>query len=323
MHIEKAEKLLTEFLASEKKEEDNRLEAVLKKAEEDAKNKTLTVTAKYDKPVLNFFNIKCLVALVMSDYLDDDGTQKVYFHEESGIGVTRRVIDMKIDDFLGLAEPLPQDDEQYHGDRKRRLKEFLRDVVDGVKFDWAIPTLTIKHTEDRNWKVIGHDGRHRAMLLKEIGFEEMPVCINFAKGDGFEDRWYIPYEDSDDWIEVVYAQNDKNVSNRRAKYPFPITKENCFSYYSRSEELHRELFEDGDEKCCATASDADILKHTAEIEREALKLAPTECMKAKKEFEKDEKKLTSIPVPPIEMKYANMQELLADRAKQAKKEKKD
>ena len=320
-----AKQMLTDFLAEEKKEEEKNLEAVLKRAEEEAKNKSLVVEIKYDKPVLKFFNLHTLVALIASDYLDKDGKQDTWFREEDGAGVTKRVVDMKIDDFLGMAEPIPEDDENRHGSMARRVKQFLSDVVSGHTFNWAIPTLTIRRTEDGNWKVSGHDGRHRARLLKKIGYEEMPVCIQFKDKEGKDFRWWIPYPNSDKWTETVYVQNDTFAPNRRKKYNFPITKENCYSYYSRAIDLHRELCDPSgaEPECCCEAADCDIMKKTAQIEDEYLKGAPKECLEAKKVFEKDKEQLTKIPVPPIEMKTQNMQELLAEREKKEKSEKKD
>lgn len=315
-----ADKMLEQFLAEEKAEEDKTLETVLKKAETDAKNKSLRIEIHYDKPVLNFFNIHALVALIASDYLEADGEQKKYFREEEGARVSKRVIDMKIDDFLGMAEPIPADDDKRHN--KDGLKNFLLDVVSGHKFNWDIPILNIKKTEDRNWKVVGHDGRHRAMLLKQIGYEEMPVCIWFKDEQDKDGSWSIPYDDSDRWTDVVYVQNDTFKKGGRTKYNFPITKENCFAYYSRYIDLHKELC-DPCEECCCEASDCDILKKTAQIEDEALKGAPKECLKAKEEFKKDEAHLTQIPVPPIKMEVQNMQELLKKREEEAKEGKKD
>lgn len=316
------EKMLEQFLAEEKAEEDKTIENVLKKADTDAKNKSLHVEVKYDKPVLQFFNIHNLVALVASDYLDENGEQRKYFREENGAGVSKRVVDMKIDDFLGMVEPIPEDDEKRHG--KGKLKQFLLDLVSGHKFDWEVPTLAIKKTEDDNWKVCAHDGRHRAMLLKKIGYEEMPVCIYFKESDGKDGKWYIPYEDSDRWTDVVYVQNDTFANRSRTKFNFPITKENCFGYYSRYIDFHNELHGDCGE-CPCEASDCAIMEKVAKAEDEWIKGAPKECNEAKQAFEKDKEHLTKIPVPPIKMEVQNMQELLQKREEDAKKkdEKKD
>lgn len=313
------EKMLEQFLAEEKAEEEKSIENVLKKAETDAKNKSLTLEIKYDKPVLQFFNIHNLVALVASDYLDENGEQRKYFREENGAAVSKRVVDMKIDDFLGMAEPIPEDDYKRHG--KGRLKDFLLDLVSGHKFNWEVPTLSIKRTEDENWKVCAHDGRHRAMLLKKIGYEEMPVCIYFKDSEGKDDKWYIPYEDSDRWTDVVYVQNDTFASRKRTKFNFPITKENCFGYYSRYVDFHKEL-DGSDGECPCEASDCAIMAKVAKAEDEIVKGAPKECNDAKKAFEKDKEHLTKIPVPPIKMEVQNMQELLKKREGEEKKEEK-
>ena len=314
--MDEAKKVLADFLAEEKKEEDKSLEAMLRRAEEDAKNKSLSIEIHYDKPVLRFFDIHKIVALIASDYLDKDGKPKFYFEECDGANVDKRVIDMKIDTFLGLAEPIPEDDENRH---HSSVKQFLLDVVSGYKFDWDVPTLTIKKSEDDNWKVIGHDGRHRAMLLKKLGYKEMPVCIYFKRKDGSDGGWNIPYEDSDRWADVVYCQNDTFAERGRTKFTFPITKENCYSYYSRVQHDHGEMCGQGGECCCGT-EDCDILKKTAKIEVEALKGAPKECLNAKKEFEKDKGRLLEVPVPPIKMEHEDLNDLLCDRERRKARE---
>lgn len=310
-------KMLADFLAEEKKEEDKSLEAMLKKAEEDEKNKSLHIEIRYDKPVLRFFDIHKIVAIVASDYLDEKGKQKDFFVEGECALVSRRIVDIDIDTFLGLAEPLKDDDHKRHD---MHVKEFLLDVVEGRKFNWDVPTLTIKRSEDDVWKVVGHDGRHRAMLLKKLGYKEMPVCIYFKNMKGDDCPWMIPFDNSDRWADVVYCQNDTFANREQKKFPFPITKDNCFSYYSRVIEDHRELCDDGGD-CSTSAEDSAILMKVANIETEALKGVPKECIAAKKEFEKDKKRLLEVPVPPIKMNHSNLNELLADREKKEKSEK--
>lgn len=313
-----AKKMLEDFLAEERKVEVKTIESMLKKVEEEEKNKSLRIEMSYSKPVLNFFNIQCIVALIASDYLDKDGKPNPYFREKSFASVSKRVVDIDIDTFLGLAEPLKEDDEKRHD---FDIKSFLIDVAAGRKFDWNVPALTIKRTEDDIWKVIGHDGRHRAMLLKKLGYKEMPVCIYFKNMKGEDGKWYIPSEDDDRWADVVYCQNDTFADRPQKKFPFPITKENCYSYYSRVHQAHKEMCCGQTESWNCGAEDSAILMKVAEIETEALKGVPKECKEAKEAFEKDKKHLLEVPVPPIKMKHSNLGELLADREKKGKSEK--
>ena len=119
-----------------------------------------------------------------------------------------QIVDMPIDTFLGLAEPIPADDEKRHAP----ISKFKKDVLDGKRTNWGLPILILKENEDGIWKVIGHDGRHRAILLKSLGYDTMPVHLSMPKGLLSPD--YIP--------EILWCQNDKNVDRERDYYPFPI-----------------------------------------------------------------------------------------------------
>ena len=310
-------KKLEDFLAEEKDEKDKSIEAYLKKVEEDEKKKSIHIGVWHDKPVLNFFNIHCIVALIASDYLDKDGTANVFFVEGPLARVGKRIVDIDIATFLGLSEPLKDDDWKRHD---MDVEEFMKDVAEGRRFNWEVPTLTVKRSEDDVWKVIGHDGRHRALLLQKLGYKEMPVCIYFKDRQGNDGCWYVPCDDDDRWADVVYSQDDTFSNRPCKKFPFPITKENCYSYYSRIEYDHNKLVS-GDQGCVCSSEDSAILMKVANIEAEALKGVPKECKEAKEAFEKDKNHLLEVPVPPIKMKHSNLGELLADREKKGKSEK--
>lgn len=123
-----------------------------------------------------------------------------------------QIVDMPIDEFIGLAEPIPEDDEKRHAPQE----EFKKDVMDGKSTNWDIPYLVIKENEDGIWKVIGHDGRHRGTLLKSLGYEEMPVLLKLPDADMNEEL--LP--------EILWCQNDKAVERNKDFYPFPITEDN-------------------------------------------------------------------------------------------------
>ena len=131
-----------------------------------------------------------------------------------------QVIDMPIYEFIGLAEPIPEDDEQRHSPQE----QFRQDVLDGKPTKWDIPFLTIKENEDGIWKVIGHDGRHRGMLLKSIGYDTMPVLLMMPDAELNEEL--LP--------EILWCQNDKAAEREKDFYPFPITEDNFMQPYVSS-----------------------------------------------------------------------------------------
>lgn len=128
-----------------------------------------------------------------------------------------QVIDMPIDNFIGLAEPIPDDDEKRHAPQE----EFLQDVKSGKPTNWDIPYLVIQENEDGIWKVIGHDGRHRGMLLKSLGYSSMPVLLQMPNAEMNEEL--LP--------EILWCQNDKSVDREKDFYPFPITEDNFMQPY--------------------------------------------------------------------------------------------
>lgn len=128
-------------------------------------------------------------------------------------GLRDQVVDMKVNDFLGLAEPIPPDDHKRH--KVSSFADFALEVANGKDFNWDIPYLIVAKNEDDRWKVIGHDGRHRARLLDYVGYKSIPVHIKIADGSSLLDP--MPKE--------LLCQNDCHKKRDRLSYPFPITKD--------------------------------------------------------------------------------------------------
>ena len=128
-----------------------------------------------------------------------------------------QIVDMAIDEFIGLAEPIPEDDEKRHAPQD----EFKKDVLDGKPTKWDIPYLICKENEDGIWKVIGHDGRHRGMLLKSLCFSSMPVLLQMPDAELNEEL--LP--------EILWCQNDKSIEREKDFYPFPVTEDNFMQPY--------------------------------------------------------------------------------------------
>lgn len=136
-------------------------------------------------------------------------------------GLVDQIVDMPIDTFLGLAEPIPPDDYKRHP--QSGMDDFVRDYKNGKDFGWTLPYLVIKQNEDERWKVVAHDGRHRARLLKVIGYEEMPVHLIFDGGFHPVGKGQLPKE--------IWCQNDCGRERPRYKYDFPLTEENFGKAY--------------------------------------------------------------------------------------------
>ena len=188
---------------------------------------------------------------------------------EWGLGTMRgeanlrnQIVDMPIDEFLGLAEPIPEDDEKRHAP----MSEFRKDVLSGKKTDWEIPYLSITENEDGIWKVVGHDGRHRGKLLQSLGYETMPVRISIPKDSGaFLDESALP--------DILWCQNDRSVERERDYYPFPITEDNFNEPYCKIE---------GD-----AITVGPVQRPVVVATDEYAGKAPTECLVARKNFKKN------------------------------------
>ena len=137
-------------------------------------------------------------------------------------GLETQIVDLPIETFLGLAEPIPSDDYKRHPQSSE--SDFARDVANGKDFGWTIPYLIIRKNEDDRWKVVGHDGRHRARLLKGLGYKEMPVRLQF-------DTPLVKAEEKGSLPKSLWCQNDCGKERDRYEYPFPITDANYGEAY--------------------------------------------------------------------------------------------
>lgn len=200
-----------------------------------------------------------------------------------------QIVDMPIDEFIGLAEPIPEDDEKRHSPQE----QFRQDVLDGKTTNWDVPYLIIKENEDGLWKVVGHDGRHRGMLLKSIGYDTMPVLLQMPDAEMNEEL--LP--------EILWCQNDKSVERDKDFYPFPITEDNFMQPYV---EVGNGVVVVGDkEKGMKMAMDEitypagcdsnNLKKYLGEVKAEDRRVtgdgdiwkAPDSCVAAKRNFTKN------------------------------------
>lgn len=89
------------------------------------------------------------------------------------------LVDMPIDDFLSAAKT-GVDDSKLAGTRSL--------VAEGTPFE-SVPSLSFRNNGDGTGQVTGHEGRHRALALKEQGDTTIPVLLISQGGSGPSVRW--------------------------------------------------------------------------------------------------------------------------------------
>jgi hypothetical protein len=89
---------------------------------------------------------------------------------------TDKLVLMKISDFLDCAR-------RTAGGPKSKMKAArVKDLADqGIQFN-QLPYLKLQDHK-RGVKVIGHEGRHRSMLLRDLGYTHVPVILKHQEHD--------------------------------------------------------------------------------------------------------------------------------------------
>lgn len=111
------------------------------------------------------------------DYFDPEAFENIGGYKSRDI-----LVHMSPDQFISLAEHLDQPSPEKQ-DRVRGLLE------QGIQFE-SLPHLSFSHDGQGNAKVQGHEGRHRAMALKSLGVESIPVVLtSLGSRAGSAIRW--------------------------------------------------------------------------------------------------------------------------------------
>lgn len=115
-----------------------------------------------------------------------------------------KMITMSIDDYLSMAKKLDSPDPY----KSSGVKELLSK---GTKFS-DVPFLQV----DRNGKVTGHEGRHRALALKDLGVKEIPVKLISENI-----RWGNQAEGSFDRVDFPKTMRGEDGNS----IPFPVKRD--------------------------------------------------------------------------------------------------
>ena len=104
------------------------------------------------------------------------------------------LVNMPINDFLKAAKKEVS---------QAKLSGTRRLVEKGETFD-TVPSLTFANNGDGTGKVVGHDGRHRAIALREAGEDTIPVLLSNQAGDGPSIRYGVQNDPTDrDYVDIL------------------------------------------------------------------------------------------------------------------------
>ena len=156
--------------------------------------------------------------------------------DEPGFKSRERLIEINIDDFLNLSDQVTEG--SYTGGKLKDTRSYLKD---GGKFN-SLPFFQYDIDDDNVANVVGHEGRHRALALKELGYTTMPVILRGPI------RWS---EQSDpnrfDYVEEfpTRLRAQEKATNPNFTIPFPVTRETADQPYSAS--MSRVMYRQDDE----------------------------------------------------------------------------
>jgi hypothetical protein len=131
-----------------------------------------------------------------------------------------RIIEMRIEDFLNLADDYTNDD-SFNRKKKETAERLLRE---GVPYS-TLPFLIV----ERDGQVGGHEGRHRAQALKDAGYTTIPVVIKSANIRWDQQDSPDRFDYVENWPERMKAQEDAR--NPRFSIPFPVSREDAGAPY--------------------------------------------------------------------------------------------
>jgi len=157
---------------------------------------------------------KGLKALVRA--ADDRFAQDALLREAKVASLSRsKLIEMPIDDFLGLARSA-SNDHKLGG---------VKDLLNKNEPFESLPYLMI----NRDGSIRGHEGRHRARALKEAGYDTMPVVIRSENIRWSEQGNPSSYDYVDEWPMQLTAE--RGAASPGFSVAFPVTRDQAAQPY--------------------------------------------------------------------------------------------
>lgn len=144
-----------------------------------------------------------------------------------------KVVEMDIDDFLNLSD---YTNSETDSNSREKMANARKRVADGTKFT-TLPYMSIDGYSG-TLKVTGHEGRHRAKALKEVGYKTMPVLLHSnIRWSEQNDPEKFDYEEG--WPTRIEAQ--EGAINPNFSIPFPFTREESGMDYEQPTQARASL----------------------------------------------------------------------------------
>lgn len=127
-----------------------------------------------------------------------------------------KLIEMDIDDFLKMAKPL-EEPAQF------KLDPLWQSVSSGEKLH-ELPVLFVDSNRDGKATVDGHEGRHRALTLKRLGYTSMPVILKMGGLRWSEQNDSNRFDYYEKWPKTLKGESGKTI-------PFPVSRADAMTPY--------------------------------------------------------------------------------------------
>ncbi len=135
-----------------------------------------------------------------------------------------RLVEMPIKDFLRAAEQIKE------GSSPIKAETVAGVISRGEKFK-DLPFLQIEDKGNSTAEVFGHEGRHRAMALDQLGFKTMPVIIRASNIRWSEQSDSKLFDYRKVWPTKLLGQSGGTVA-------FPVSREEAPKNYSGAVKQH-------------------------------------------------------------------------------------
>ena len=145
-------------------------------------------------------------------WFDPKAVDQVRWAGKPGAMSREILVNMRIDDFLRMAK---------YGEDDAKQVGILEHAIKGEPFE-SVPFLTFENNGESG-QVTGHEGRHRAMFLRSLGYTHMPVILRSTPGGASAIRWGQQTDPSR--YDYIAELPTKLIGEDALEMDFPVTRE--------------------------------------------------------------------------------------------------